>query len=121
MAVQRIAINGVVRQQWSNGTQAGDPASGYTEWNAQGIQTLQRALTTDESATLAATDLDNSQSANGATLKQRAQTALTANTTFLALASPTNAQTLAQVQLLTKECNGLIRLALGLLDSTAGT
>lgn len=57
---------------------------------------------------------------NGDTLVQRAQTALTTNTTFLALASPTNAQTLAQVQALTKECSALIRLLTNALDSTAG-
>lgn len=59
--------------------------------------------------------------ANRATLVQRATTALTANDTFLALASPTNAQTLAQVKMLTKECSALIRLAVGALDATTGT
>jgi hypothetical protein len=63
----------------------------------------------------------NTPAANSATLQARAQLALDANATFLALASPTNAQTLAQVQTLTKECNGLIRLLLNLLDSTTGT
>ena len=56
-----------------------------------------------------------------AVLASRARAALIANATFLALGSPTNAQTLAQVQLLTKECNGIIRLLLGVLDSTSGT
>ena len=56
-----------------------------------------------------------------AVLASKAQAALSANATFLALASPTQAQTLAQVKTLTKECNALIRLALGLLDSTSGT
>lgn len=54
-------------------------------------------------------------------IKAKAQAALTANAAFLALASPTNAQTLAQVQLLTKEANALIRLALNQLDATTGT
>ncbi len=58
---------------------------------------------------------------NAQTLRDRAQTALTANATFLAIASPTNAQVLAQTRMLTRECTALIRLALNLLDSTDGT
>lgn len=54
-------------------------------------------------------------------LEERAANALQANATFLALAAPTQAQTLAQVKTVTKECSALIRLALGLLDSTEGT
>lgn len=59
--------------------------------------------------------------ANQATLTQKATAALTANTTFLNLATPTNAQVLAQVQMLTRENSALIRLALNLFDTTAGT
>ena len=50
------------------------------------------------------------------TLEERALTALDNNRDFLALASPTNAQTLAQVKMLTKENIGLIRLVLNKLD-----
>lgn len=54
--------------------------------------------------------------ANAATLRSRAQTALGTNATFLALASPTAAQVATQTKALTRQCDGLIRLALGLLS-----
>lgn len=58
---------------------------------------------------------------NLAALQSKAQAAIAANVTFLGLASPTTPQAVAQVQLLTRECSALIRLLLGLLDSTTGT
>lgn len=83
-----------------------DPATGELVTRADGIETSRRA---------------QPEVANGITIRSRAEQALTANQTFLALPSPTNAQTLAQVQRLTKECNALIRLVLGKLDDTTGT
>lgn len=59
--------------------------------------------------------------ANLTTIQGKALTALTANATYLAISVPTNAQVAAQVALLTKESNGVIRLLLGRLDSTSGT
>ena len=56
--------------------------------------------------------------ANRETIKAQARQALDTNAAFLALQSPTNAQTLAQVKALTRQANGLIRLAVGALDST---
>ena len=58
---------------------------------------------------------------NAGTIRQKAAAALAANATFLALPSPTNAQVVAQVQRNAKECSAVIRLLLGLLDSTTGT
>jgi len=59
--------------------------------------------------------------ANQSMLQQRAQAALVANATYLALATPTAAQVGAQVALLTKECTALIRLLLNKLDDVSGT
>lgn len=58
---------------------------------------------------------------NKLTLTQRAQNALTTNSTYLAIATPTNAQVTAQVAALTRQSSALIRLSLQQFDSTAGT
>ena len=55
---------------------------------------------------------DKAREATRATIAAKAEHALTANATFLALASPTTAQAVAQVRTLTRECNALIRLLL---------
>jgi len=55
------------------------------------------------------------------TIQTAARSALTTNQTFLGLASPSNAQVLAQTRALTRQMNGVIRLLLGELNSTAGT
>lgn len=52
---------------------------------------------------------------------QRARQALVVNATYLARPAPTAAHTTAQVQALTKECSGLIRLLLDAVDDIAGT
>ena len=52
------------------------------------------------------------------TLVTAAQTALANNHTFLALPSPTAAQSVAQVQALTRQIDALIRLAVGDLSGT---
>lgn len=58
---------------------------------------------------------------NKRTLVDRAAAALASNAAFLAIVTPTNAQVVAQVRLLTRECTALIRLAVNQLDTTDGT
>lgn len=55
---------------------------------------------------------------NEVTLRERAANALQSNRDFLAIATPTNAQAVAQIKALTRQVNGLIRLAVGALDGT---
>lgn len=50
-------------------------------------------------------------------LQARAQQAISTNSTFLALASPTNAQSLAQIQALTRQLQALLRLSQNALDA----
>lgn len=59
--------------------------------------------------------------ANSVTVHNRAETGLAVNSAFLAISSPSNAQTLAQVKALTRQVSGLIRLTLGKLDDITGT
>lgn len=65
--------------------------------------------------------VETTEQVNDRDLRQKALTALDANATYLALVNPTNAQNLVQIQRLTRECSGLIRLLLGRLEDTAGT
>lgn len=74
----------------------------------------ERPWTTDEQATRTAT-------VNRTALEDKATQALATNATFLALASPTHAQTLAQVKALTRENTAIIRLLLNKPDTDEGT
>lgn len=58
---------------------------------------------------------------NAALLRKKARAALTVNADYLALAAPDLAQVRAQVNILTRECSALIRLAVNALDTIEGT
>lgn len=56
---------------------------------------------------------------NRRTIESQGAAALTVNQTYLAVASPTNTQNLAQIRALTRQNQGLIRLLLERLESAA--
>jgi hypothetical protein len=105
MSIATYGPGGVLREFWDDSIRL------YTAWNKYGAQTLQRAYTAEENARA---DID----ANRAVILAQALTALTTNTNFLALTTPTNAQVLAQVQALTRQMDGVIRVVGGYLDGT---
>ena len=93
-------------------------AATYTAWDVNGAVTTTRALTAPEVSGLAAQDTANTAATNAAIIRTQAQNALANNTTYLAIGTPTNAQVVAQVQALTRQSNGVIRLLISQLDAT---
>jgi hypothetical protein len=74
-------------------------------------------LTLDEG--LAATAQLAQIDTNEQTIGQQVEAALVSNATYLAIASPTTAQAVAQVRKLTQQTNGIIRLLRRKLDATS--
>lgn len=78
-------------------------------------------ITAAQAKTLVASEPEVIAETNKRSLEAKSNTALTANATYIAIASPTNAQTTAQVKALSRQNNALIRLLLKKLDTTNGT
>lgn len=89
--------------------------STYTATDASGNVVETRPVTPDEAAE-ATEDQDDT---NAATIRTGLVTAFQNNQTYLGLASPTNAQVVAQVKALTRQMDGIIRIVAGLLDSSS--
>lgn len=85
------------------------PTRTVDHWEKQADGSYVKTTTTYEAS---------DEQVNLETILNAARTALTANKTYLGLASPTNAQNLAQIRALTRQVNALIRV---LLQDFTGT
>lgn len=104
-----------IAQSWDDSTDT------YTAYDQAGNVTTTRPFTAEETARAQALEAAATASNNFATVRTAATNAIASNQTFLGIASPTNAQAVAQIQALTRQVNALIRLVLNELSSTAGT
>lgn len=87
-------------------------AKTFTQWDSAGSVVAQRPLTAAEIADLTAQGTEGARLANLATIAEQAGAALAANSTYLAIGSPINAQVAAQIRALTQQNNKIIRLLL---------
>lgn len=111
-----LMVNGVTRERRD------DTARAFVFYAADGLTVAESApydASENSAADMRATA--ERDATNAAALRDKARTAIVANDAYLALVSPTNAQTVAQVQRLTRENTALIRLVIGALDTTNGT
>jgi hypothetical protein len=90
--------------------------SGVLTYFKDGVQVTAAQARTEYAATA-----DGTAAVNEKALLDKAKAALTANATFLAIATPSNAQVSAQVKALTRQVNALIKLAARDLADTSGT
>ena len=104
---------GNATEQWDDDTRT------YTDYRS-GVA-VTRAYTTQEAADADARVAALTTTTTESAIRTKALQALTANATFLAIASPTTAQTAAQVKALTRQVSALIRLTTRQLLDTSGT
>lgn len=90
-------------------------ATQFTATNPAGTIIEQRPSTAAEQAAVTA----DTANTNADTLRAAASGALDTNRTYLAIATPTNAQVSAQVRALTQQNVRIIRLLLGMFDGTS--
>lgn len=100
--------------------------AGISYTDAAVIVTMDAPLTAQQQAAVEAAALAANADPNAPwrardTIAERAAAALTANDAYLAIANPSQAQAIAQVRVLTRECSGVIRLLLDRTETTDGT
>lgn len=112
-----MAVN---HQTWKAGVlirEEDDVARTVTRWNDDGSNPQTRPYTAEENARADASAAEQTLTDNETSIRGKLRLALDTNNTYLALATPTAAQTTAQVKALSRMVNGLIRLANRSLES----
>jgi hypothetical protein len=108
MTARDVYVDGVFREHWD------DDIFKVTFYGEGGVTLYQRDYTPIEIAE-ANTIVQNT---NRSLIFQQALDAIAANKAFIALTAPTNAQVLAQMKALSRQVDGLMRLALNKFDGT---
>lgn len=91
------------------------------EYDSNGTVVDSQPFTEEELAMAPAKQAGNQAISNREELLSKAAAALAANSSFLDIASPTNAQAVTQIKALTRQVNALIRLQLNDLNDISGT
>ena len=108
--------DGKLREQWD------DTSRTYTAWGVDGEISEARPYTEQENTDADARLADaTAKATTQANLLSKMETALSNNAAFLALASPNQAQAVAQVKALTRQINAAIRYLTNRLDTTDDT
>jgi hypothetical protein len=110
--IRDVYLDNVLRERWDDGARV------FTAWNTSGVQTTQRPYTAAENLDADARAATTAAASNDATLRQKAAGAIQGNKDFLAKASPSNLEILAQVRALTRQNNAVIPLILGVTATT---
>lgn len=109
--MREVYKDGKLRARWNPSTRV------YQAWDAAGVKTEERPFTAEENEEADESAPLRTAEVNAETLEQRLSNAIQANLDYLALTSPTNAQNVAQIRLLTRENLALIRMVTQRLET----
>lgn len=117
MSTTRTYVSDILIKEWDGNTRT------YSEWDTSGNFLGSRPFTDAENAKADAEEQLELEGANRETLKSRADSALANNRTFIdtPLSELTQAEVVAQVKALSRQNNGLIRVAFRKLTDISDT
>lgn len=111
-----------LHQTWKEGVlirEFDDVARTVSTWRDDGTNKQTRPFTAEENALTDRSASDQVRINNETTIRDRLQLAIDTNNTYLAIGTPTAAQTTAQVKELARQNTALIRMVLRRFDSSS--